>query len=108
MIGFFSPCSSTRLICSRIFSFLAIVIRLAVGERLGAVAALQQERLAALRRGQPLAQRLDLPGHHDRRQARELRHDALERLGILVDGLLLGRPGSASWRCARRWSRELA
>ena len=40
----------------------------AVGERLGAIAALQQERLPALGGGQTLAQRLHFPGDHDRRQ----------------------------------------
>ncbi len=41
-------------------------------------------------------QRLDLPGHDDRRQARELGDRALERLRVAVNRLLLGRAGSAS------------
>ena len=70
---------------------LGDAVGFAVGEGLRAVTALQQEGLAALRGGQPRAQGLDLPGHHDGRQARDLGDDALERRGIGIDGLLLGR-----------------
>jgi hypothetical protein len=44
------------------------LVGLAVVERLGAVASLQQERAPLLCLGKPLAQRVDFPGHHDRRQ----------------------------------------
>ena len=80
---------------------LGDVIGLAVGERLRAVPALQQEGLAALRRRQPLAQRIDLPGHDDRGQARELGDDALERLRVVVDGLLLRGLALPAGRYAR-------
>ena len=41
------PCTSTRLICSRILSLAAIDVGAALVEALGAVAALEQEALAA-------------------------------------------------------------
>jgi hypothetical protein len=44
------------------------VVRFAVLEALGAIAALQQKLLAALRQRELRAQRLDLPGDHQRRQ----------------------------------------
>ncbi len=47
-------------------------VGLALGEAFGAVARLQQERLATLGRGEPLAQRVDLPRHDDGRQPRDL------------------------------------
>ena len=54
---------------------VAAQVRLGVvGERLRAVAALEQERLTAGDRGQPVLQPVDLGGHGDRRHA--LQHGA--------------------------------
>src|SRR6185437_2667445 len=60
---------------------------------LGAIAALQQEGLPALRRGEALPQGVDLPGNDDRRQPRQVRHHPLEGRRMVIDGLLLGGPG---------------
>jgi hypothetical protein len=68
-------------------------VRLTVGKRFCAVAPLKQKRLPALRGCQARAQRLDLPRHDDRGQARELRDDPLQGLWIAVERLLLRRPG---------------
>ena len=48
---------------------LGDLVRLALLERLGAVAAHEQELAAALRFGQTLAQLFDFPRHHERRQS---------------------------------------
>src|SRR5688572_27569024 len=66
-------------------------IGIAVGETLRAVAALEQEALAALRGGQFGLELIDFPGHHDRWQARELAEDSREPFLVLVDRLLEGR-----------------
>jgi hypothetical protein len=60
-------------------------------ERLGAVAALQQERLAAGHGGEPLAQQVDLAGHHERWHAGQRARGLAQ--GVLVGpfGLLRGR-----------------
>ncbi len=69
---------------------LGDAIGFAVGKALGAVTALQQEAFAALHRSQSLAQILDLPGHHDGRQPRKLRHDPRQRGRVVVLRLLRG------------------
>jgi hypothetical protein len=71
---------------------------LAVGERLGAVAALQQEPPARLGFRDLALQRLDFPRNDDRRQVSERLDRAGERHRIPVGRLLLGRSG----RPARR------
>jgi hypothetical protein len=58
------------------------VVRRALAERLGAVAALQQERLAALRGRELALELLDLPRRHDRRK-REAYHRRVERGPVL-------------------------
>ena len=98
MMGFLSPCSSTRLICSRILSFLAICVGLALFEGLGAVAAHEQELVAALRFGEVFTELFDFPRHHQRRQSRELRGHALELGNIGVTRLLLRRAGGPACR----------
>ena len=65
-------------------------VGVAVGEALGAVAPLQQEALAPLRRSQFRLQLVDFPGHDDRRQAREFAEHAREPLPVLVNRLLEG------------------
>ena len=50
------------------------LVRFALFERLGAVAAHEQELVATLRVGETLAQLLDFPRHHERRQLRERGH----------------------------------
>src|SRR5688572_290328 len=59
-----------------------------VGEALRAVASLQQETLAPLRRGELRLELVDFPGHHDRRQARELPEDTREPARVPVNRLL--------------------
>ena len=60
-----------------------------VGEGLGAVAALEQERLAAGGRGQPVAQVVALAGEHQRRVGAQLRGRGGQGVGA-VPGRLLG------------------
>ena len=67
-------------------------VRFAIGKRFRTVTALQQKRLPALGGGEAPAQRLDLPGDHDRRQPRDVRHNPLECARIRIHRLLLGRP----------------
>ena len=88
MTGFFMPCSSTRLICSRILSLRAIWPDSQSAKRLGAVAALQQEPLAALGLGDLPLERLDFPRDDDRRQTAQFRNGPLQRNRIPVRGLL--------------------
>ena len=64
------------------------VVRRALVEALGAIAALQQERLAALRLGELRLQVLDFPRRHDRRQPAQVREHALEVHVIAIGGLL--------------------
>ena len=59
-------------------------------ERLGAVAALQQERLAPGDGREPLAQLVDLGGDHQRRHRRQGRRDRLQCVRV-GPGRLLGR-----------------
>ncbi len=66
---------------------------IALRELLGAVATLEEEAVAAGGLGQLAAQRLDLPGGDERRQAAELAHHRLERRGRGVLGLLERLPG---------------
>ena len=63
-----------------------------VDERLGAVAALQQEGLAARDVGQQPLEPLDLRGHRDRRHALQHRPHRLGLIGVPA-GLLRGRLG---------------
>jgi hypothetical protein len=60
-------------------------------ESLGAIPALEQEPLPAGDRCQLAFQGLDLPRGHQRRQRRELLHDAVHQGRTGVDRLLLGR-----------------
>ena len=64
------------------------VVRRALVEALGAIAALQQERFAALRLRELRLQVLDFPRRHDRRQPAELREHALQVGAIAIRGLL--------------------
>ncbi len=66
----------------------------AVGEALGAVATLEQERLSGGGVGELTLERLDLPGGDERRQRHELAIDLLHRGWIGVDRLLPGRKPS--------------
>ena len=66
------------------------VVGRALVEALGAVAALQQERFAALRLGELRLQFLDFPGRDDRRQPAELRQHAVQ-VGAITIGRLLSR-----------------
>jgi hypothetical protein len=63
-------------------------------ERLGAVAALQHERLAAGHRGQPVPELVALAGEDQRRQGGQLGGHGRQRGGIGPVGLLPGRAGS--------------
>src|SRR5258706_437246 len=72
---------------------LGNVVGLAVRKTLGAIAPLEQEGLAALRAGETRAQIVDLPGHHDRREARQIGDHALQRRAVLVYRLLLRLAG---------------
>src|SRR5690606_19403932 len=67
------------------------LIRFAIVQALGAVAPLKDEALAALRRCDFLFQRLDFPGDDERREARKLRDDVVERLLIRIRRLLASR-----------------
>ena len=60
---------------------------------LGAVAALQQERLAAGHRGQLVGQLVDLAGHRHRRHRLQHRPDGQHLLGVRPLRLLRGRAG---------------
>ena len=61
------------------------------GEGLGAVAALEHERLAARHRGHPVAQHVALAGEDERRVARERGHGRVEGGAVGPDRLLGGR-----------------
>ena len=61
------------------------------GEGLGAVAALQQEGLAARGGGETLTQHVDLTGKDEGRQRSDLRRGCLHQRGIRPPGLLLDR-----------------
>ena len=63
----------------------------AVGEALGAISALQEERPSLGGVGELAFQRFDLPRGDQRRQLRELAADLLDLGGVRVDRLLLGR-----------------
>jgi hypothetical protein len=69
---------------------LGDLVGLAVLEALRAIASLQQEALAALRRCKLFAQALDFPGDHDRRQTGQLGHRVCECHRIAIHRLLLG------------------
>ena len=62
------------------------------GERLGAVAALEQERLAAGHGGQPVAELVALAGEDQRRQPGQLGGDGVQRGRVGPLRLLGGRP----------------
>ena len=64
-----------------------------VDERLGAVAALQQERLTPCNGAEALLQPVDLRRERDRRHALEHRADVGDVLGVGPLGLLRGRAG---------------
>ena len=65
-------------------------VRRAVGEGLGAVAALQHEGAPGLGLGQLRTQGVDFPGCHQRRQPSELRQRHLQRRRIRIVRLLRG------------------
>ncbi len=64
------------------------VLGRALVEGLGAVAALQHERLATLRAGDKILERVDLPARRDRGEAAQVRDDAVQRRLVRVRGLL--------------------
>ncbi|GJE07014.1 hypothetical protein AOPFMNJM_2338 [Methylobacterium jeotgali] len=68
-------------------------------EALGAVAALEQEGLALADAGQRRLQLACLTGEDERRKARELGLDALERVGVRILGHLLDRQVAPCARC---------
>ena len=86
--GFCAPTTSTRLICSSTLSMLVMRAGRAIGEALGAIAALQHEARAGGGFGQLLAQVHDFPTGHQRRKLAQLGQHAARarRVGIL--GLL--------------------
>jgi len=92
MMGFLRPCSSTRLICSRILSFLAMVSDSQSANTSAQSPPCSRKASAALGGGQACPQSVDLPGDDNRRQPGDVRHDPLERARIGIDRLLLGRP----------------
>ena len=61
------------------------------GERLGAVAALQDEGLTARRLGEPAAQDVALAGEHQRRIGRQRPYRVVQGAGVRPRGLLGGR-----------------
>ena len=72
------------------FELLGNAVGLAIGKALGTVPPCSRNASPRWAAASSLAQLLDLPGHHDGRQARELGHRALERSGIFVLRLLRG------------------
>src|SRR6202012_3341611 len=66
------------------------IVRFAIFETFRAVSALQQELFAALRSRQLVAQRLDLPRHHEWRKTAQRGDRPLERERVGVTGLLSG------------------
>ena len=76
---------------------------LAVGEAFRAIAALEQEPVAAGGFGELLFERLDLPTGHQGRQPGELAQDRLEHRRLGINRLLSGRlslPGGGRPICA--------
>jgi hypothetical protein len=70
----------------------------ALVQTLRAIAALEQERLAARRLGELALERFDLPRGHQRRQPPEGGESPLERRRIAVDRLLIGREALPGFR----------
>ena len=73
-----------------------------LGKALGAIAALEQERLAGGDAGELLLQLARLTGKHERREGRELALDLGELLGVRVDRDLLDRPRAPALRAPAR------
>jgi hypothetical protein len=80
------------------------VVRRAFVEALGAIAALQQEGIAALRLGELRFEVLDLPGRHDRRQVAQLREHAFQVAPVAVRGLLGSVPALPARWVPIRWN----
>ena len=70
-----------------------------LGEALGAIAALEQESLASLRRAEHALQLARFAGEDQRRIAGKLALDLGERGAVAIDRLLLDRPRSPALGC---------
>ena len=77
-------------------------VRIAVGETLGAVAALQQEALAFLRLGQLLLEREDFPRRHQRRQRAQFAQRRLPARPHPDTSASASPDARASWRAPSR------
>ncbi len=86
MTGRLDACTSTRDICSRIFSLLVMASGRAIGDALRAVAPLEHEALARL--ADERLEALDLPRRDERRQLAQTRDGADDRVPILIDDLV--------------------
>ena len=75
------------------------VVGAVLGEALGAVAALKQERLAGRNAGQRFLQVPRLAGKHQRRKGRQLRFDVAQRLGVGILRHLQHRLGAPAVGC---------
>ncbi len=82
-------CSSTRLICSSTFSCLAMRSDSQSAKLSAQSPPCSRKASPRCARGQALAQIVDLPGHHDRRQARQIGDGALRARRVVVARLLL-------------------
>jgi len=104
MIGFFNPHQHHERHLQQDLELLHHVVRRGFVEVLGAVAALQQKRLAALRCRELRLQILDFPRRHERRQLRQLREHGFEMDAVAIRRLLRGRPTLPAGRVPIGWS----